>query len=240
MTLTPWDYRFWLAGLLIEAILVLVVLKKGAWRRWPFLLALAVFDICHSSVISRFSPQTHYAQYFYIYWYGHALRSLLAIGFLWDIFRAFPELKYVPKRMGLTLLTAGFIVTLGSVFLTTQQHPHLAYKVSCEAQMIRECVTVMWMAAALSLLGSISSLGMGWSLESVNITAGALASGIAAMLCAYYTGKHPAQGHLFDKLQTCTEIAVFLSWIKTLISIPGALLPDSALHSNEPYEESCS
>jgi hypothetical protein len=105
--------------------------------------------------------------------------------------------------------------------------------------MIRECVTVLWMCCAGSLLASISFLGPGWSLESVNITAGFLTMGIAAMIAAYLTSRRPNHGHLFDNLQTCIDIAVFLSCVKSLRHSAGAFVPDSALHAvNELHEES--
>lgn len=228
MILHPLDLFFIVVSVLAEAILALVILRKDAARRWPFLLALALFDLLHGVLMASYLSNYH--SYFYIYWYGHGVRSLLTLGLLRDVLRAFPELKYVPKRVGLMLLSAGLTVTIGSVLLTTLHHPHTTYKITYEVLMIRECVTVLWVCCAGTLLASISFLGLGWSFESVKITSGFLIMGVAAMLAASLTSSWPSHGHVIDKLQTCTEIAVFLSWIKTLISLPDALLSDSALH----------
>lgn len=237
MTLHPLDYTLWAASCLAEAILALVILKKDAARRWPFLLSLMLFDICHSALIAHYPPRTHYRQYFYIYWYGQGARSLLSLGLLWDVFRSLPALKYVPKHIGLMLLSAGLTVTIGSVFMTTLHHPH-TYPLIAQILMIRECVTVLWMCCAATLLGSISFLGLGWSLQSVNVTAGFLASGVAAMIAASLTSSWPHYGHLFDKLQTCIDIVVFLSWIKSLCHTADAFGSDTALNAvNELYEE---
>lgn len=229
-----------------------VVLKKGARRRWPFLLALMLFDLLQSALICfclGYSHEKHLVvvrhrwPYFYIYWYGQGLRSLLTLGLLWDVFRSLPALKYVPKRIGLVLLSAGLTVTIGSIFLTTLHHPHTAYKITYEVLLIRECVTVLWMGCALTLLGSVSFLGLGWSRESVSITSGFLATGIAAMIAASLTSSWPIHGHVIDKFQTCIDIAIFLSWIKSLCrpSLPDVLLSDSALNALTEFfeEQSC-
>lgn len=232
------DVILWAILFIAEAIFAVVILKKNAARRWPFLLALVLFDILYYSLIAtQIHSRSHY---FYTYWYSQGVRSLLSMGLLWDIFRKFPELKYVPKSIGLTLLSVGLTVTIGSVILTTLHHPNTTYKITYEVLMINECVAVLWMGAALSLLHSISRLGLGWGLESVNIAAGAVVFGLAAMLAASSISSWPQYGHVFDKLQTCIEIAVFLSWIKTLCrpSVPDAPLSDSALNAiTEFFEE---
>lgn len=236
MILHPLDYIIWAGSCIAEAILAFVILNKGAARRWPFLLALMLFDLLHSAL--TVTHRAHYRSYFYIYWYGQGARSLLTLGLLWDVFRSLPALKYVPKRIGLMLLSVGFTVTAGSVFLTALHHPHTAYPITNQVLLIRECITVLWMCCAATLLGSISFLGLGWSLESVNITAGFLVMGVAAMIVASLTSSWPDHGHLFDRLQTCIDIAVFLSWIKALCHAAGAFRPDSALNAvNELYEE---
>ena len=235
MTLHPLDLALILAPTLAEAILAYVILKKNAARRWPFLLALCLFDLFYGAMLA-----THlgsYRSYFYVYWYGQGLRSFVMLGILWDIFRAFPELKYVPKRLGLVLFCAGLTITIGSVILTTLHHPNATNKIEYEILMVRECVTVLWFASAISLLKSISFLGLGWGLESVNVAAGAVAFGLAGMIAASLTSWRPHYGPLLNNLQTCTETAVFLSWIKTLCHSAGSLVPDSALNPNELLEE---
>lgn len=237
MKLHPTDVFLWALLSLAEVILAFVILKKGAERRWPFLLAFALFDLLHTVLLA--SHVGDYRSYFYIYWYGQGVRSLLTLGWLWDVSRAFPELKYVPKRMGLILLWVGITITAGSVFLTALQHPNTTYPLINTVLLIRGCMTVLWMGCAAALLGSISFLGLGWALQAVNVAAGAVAVGVAGMIAATLTSSWPGQGHLIDKLQTCIEIAVFLSWIKALCYTPDAPLSDSALNviTNELYEE---
>lgn len=227
MRLHPIDIAFWVILCVLESILAVVILKKNAARRWPFLLALCLFDIVYIGLLA--SSAHVYRHYFYIFWYGQGVRSLLSLGLLWDVFRAMPALKYVPKRIGLTLLSAGLCVTFGSVVLTTLHHPH-TFPLIAEILMIRECVTVIWMCCAATLLGSISFLGLGWSVESVRVTSGFLVSGLAAMLAASFTSSWPQYGQVFDKLQTCVDIVVFFSWIKSLFSLAGKPSPDSALN----------
>jgi hypothetical protein len=226
------DYALCAVLSLAQAILVLVILKKGAVRRWPFLLALCLFDLAENALLAAHTGSAHYRQYFYIYWYGNWSRALLSLGVIWDIAKAIPCLKYVPKRIGLVLMAFGLAVTAGSVLLTTTHHPNVIYPQTAQVLMVRECVTVAWLCFALSLLGSISSLRLGWPKDPLSIAGGAIIWGLADMHAAHLISWWPQHGHLIDQIQIAVEIAVLLSWSVTLRrpSLPDAPLSDSALH----------
>lgn len=223
-----------------EAILVVVILKRRAARRWPFLLIIAVFDLLHSALTVTHLGRVHYRQYFYIYWYGQWARALISLGLLWDVARAMPGLKYVPKRIGLTLSIFGIAVTVGAVMITSQHHAANVFPLIAQVMMIRECISVAWMCFAATLLGSISLLGMGWTAESLNITGGFVISGTTAMLAANLMTSWPTHRATIDDLQNCIEIAVFAYWSVVLCRPPLAdeVLSDSALNVvNELFEE---
>jgi hypothetical protein len=225
MTPHPYVYALWALSCVAEAAVVLSILKGGAARRWPFLLALVAFDLIHNALLVAHLGRAHYRHYFYIYWIGQGIRAPLSLGLLWDVARSMPILKYVPKHIGATLLTLGLTLTAGAVYMTAQHHPH-TYPLIAHVLMIRGCVTVAWMCFALTLLGSISFLGLGWRMEAVNITTGFVVSGIAAVLAASLTSSWPHYGRLIDQLQTCIDIVVLCSWARTLYRPP---LPDAPL-----------
>lgn len=209
----PFDNFIWALYSIAEAILVVVILKKGAARRWPFLLVLALFDLGHNYLLYTHLGEANYRQYFYIYWYGHGARALLSLGLIFDVARSMPGLKYVPQYIGVLLLAFGLAITIGSVFLTKTHHPSPEYsQIVARVLMMRECAAVAWMCLALSLLGSISILGLGWLVEPLSVTGGVVISGLAAMLAANLTSSRPKSGHLIDQIHTLLEIAVLLSW----------------------------
>lgn len=228
MTLHPWTFIPWLVAVLSELLLAVVIVRRRAQVRWPFLLALVVFDVLHSALISfclgisagHHLVVPHYKQYFYIYWYGHRLRSLLSLGLLWDVSRAMPLLRFIPARIGLAIASLGFTVTVGSVYLASLHHP-VTYRMTADALILRECSIVAWMCLAATLLGSISYLGLGWAREPLNITAGFLVAAVTEITASTLMGHWLSRGQLINTIQTYFDIAVFLFWVQTIYRTPA-------------------
>lgn len=223
-----------------QAILAGVLLKRGAAKRWPYLLRICLFDIGYSALLFHYTGIENYKTYFYIFWVGMGTRHLLALGLLRDVIRAFPTLKYLPKRIGLTLFTFGTVVTLGAVLITTHQHPHTSYLITAQVLMIGQCVTIAWMCFAGTLLFSISILGLGWEREPMAIATGFVFSGLAAMITFTLMSSWPEHRHMIDVVQNCIEIAVLLFWSVSLCRnyVPDRAWSDSALNAvNELLEE---
>lgn len=240
--MNPYLYTVVIWGLLAvaEVTLAVVILSKGATRRWPFLLLLIVFDLIYYYLAYTHLGHAHRRQYFYIFWYGQRIRALISIGMIWDIARSVPGLKYVPKRIGLVLFTFGLGITVGAVIITSHHHTAGVSPLVAQALMIRECVAVAWLFLTMSLLWSISSLGMGWLIEALNMTTGFVFSGMASMLATYLMSSRPAYRDAIDNLQNCIEIVVFLSWsaVLCLPPLPDEVLSESALNTlTELFEE---
>lgn len=227
MTPNPLSISLWVLQTVITFLLVLTVIKTNSGRRWPFLLAIMVFDLAHAAVLAYTFP--HYAAYFYTYWIGHAVRSLLSLGLLYDVLRSLPAMRYVPKKIGLFILCFTLTITAGAVFLATLHHAN-TFPLTATVLMMQQCTSVAWMSLAVCLLCAASFLGLSWGLESVRITSGFLVMGLAAMLWATLTSSWPHYGRVFDKLQTCIEIGVLFSWINTFL--PDSPASDSALNLN--------
>jgi hypothetical protein len=193
---------------------------------------ICLFDLAENALLYTHTGKAHYRQYFNIYWYGLGARTLLTLGLLWDVIRCLPTLRFVPKHIGLMLATFGLTITAAAVYLTLRHHPH-TFPITAQVLMIRECVSVSWMCFGISLLASISLLGLGWSLEAVDVTAGFIASGMAALVASNLMSSWPTHGHMIDLIQNCIEIAVILSWIKTIGRplLPDEVLSDSALNT---------
>ena len=230
-------YVSWGVLSLAEAILVAVILYKGAAKRWPFLLSITLFDLAYSAVL--YCVIDHCTMYFDIFWYGQALRSLLSLGILWDIARSIPNLQYVPKRVAVFLVTLGLTITAGSVLLTMQHHSN-TYPIVAQAFMIRECVSVAWLCCAFTLLFSVSLLAMGWNRDGLYITSGFVFSGMTAAAAAHVMVSYPHYRERIDFVQTCIETAVLVFWSVMLCRCPAADddVSDSVLDAiNEALEE---
>lgn len=230
-------YVSWGILSLAEAILVAVILYRRATARWPFLLAITLFDLAYSAVL--YAVIANCTTYFDIFWYGQGIRSLLSLGLLWDIARSIPGLQYVPKRVGAFLITLGLTITVGSVLLTMQHHSNTEH-IAAEVYMIRECVSVAWLCCAFTLLFSVSLLGMGWKKDGLYITAGFVFSGMTAVAASHFMVSYPQYHARIDFVQTCFETAVLVFWSVMLCrcSAPDEDLSGSVLAViNELLEE---
>jgi hypothetical protein len=80
-------YITWLLGPLLEAALLVVMVRQGAQSRFPRFFAYIVFQVLKSLVL--FVVYHYYADnYFYAYWTGNALSVLLSVTVLDEIWRS--------------------------------------------------------------------------------------------------------------------------------------------------------
>lgn len=225
------SYAIWAAAFSSKAIMAVVLFSHA--RRWPFLLALMVFDLIHSSLL--LATLHHYTSYFYTYWIGQGLRSLLSVGLLWDVLRNLPAMRFLPRRIGIFLLTFALTITAGAVFIAALSSSH-TYPLTDMVLTLERCATVAWMSLAACILCAVSFLGMGWTLEGVNITAGFVVSGMAAMLAASLISSYPAHGHLIDQLHTAIDISVLSYWFTCLYCSRPEIASD-CLNPNQLFKE---
>ena len=80
-------YVTWLLGPLLEASLIIVMLKRGAQGRYPRFFAYIVFQVL-KSVVLFFVYHYFASNYFYAYWTGNALSVLLSVTVLDEIWRS--------------------------------------------------------------------------------------------------------------------------------------------------------
>jgi hypothetical protein len=80
-------YITWLLGPLLEAALLVVMIRRGARSRFPRFFAYILFQVLKSLVL--FVVYHYYADnYFYAYWTGNALSVLLSVTVLDEIWRS--------------------------------------------------------------------------------------------------------------------------------------------------------
>jgi hypothetical protein len=106
----PFEYIVWFSGALLEAIVVVCSLCRGAFRRY---LALNLYMAASCTVsVARFHILNHYgfnsSQYFYFYYYSDAL---LTIGLFFTLISLYSRV--------LEEMKAERWVRLGSIFLLT-------------------------------------------------------------------------------------------------------------------------
>lgn len=214
MKLLSIDTILWVLHLAGGALLTFILVRRSLVRRWRFLLAITVFDLLYGSIL--YVSLSNYFVYYWVFWCGLGLRYLLGLGLLWDVFRALPMLRFIPKNIGLILLAFGLTITVGSVLISLQHHNTQIYPITAQVLMIRECVTVAWACVAFTLLASASFHALGWDLEALNVTAGVVTTGIAAMVAASMMNAHPELRNIIDRTQMFVEIAVLLFWSSKL------------------------
>jgi len=104
-------YITWLLGPLLEAALLVVMVRQGARSRFPRFFAYIVFQVVKSLVLF---VVYHYSadSYFYAYWTGNALSVLLSVTVLDEIWRSLFRGYEGIQNLGSTLFRWACVVMI--------------------------------------------------------------------------------------------------------------------------------
>jgi hypothetical protein len=193
----------WIVNWMGYLVVAILLLRKDHRRRWPFFLALCIFHLTQDAFLATQTSVAHYTTYFYTYWYGEIVSSLLTFGVLRDIARSVPGLRFLPRQISIVFITAASVITCGAAALACVQHVDLP-RVAVTALTIHRAIAAAWITFAMAMLWGILSLGMRFRMHTLQITTAFLVSGLSKLLTDYGATIWPHQSWKFD----CTHTAL--------------------------------
>jgi len=85
MVLRPLIHDIWLAGIVLQVILVGILAFRKAWMRFPFFAAYASFSLFETGFTLAVAKNG--MLYFYSYWICEAIATILGLAVVYEVFR---------------------------------------------------------------------------------------------------------------------------------------------------------
>src|SRR5881398_145297 len=113
-------YAKWIAPATLQALILLVMIRRRLFREFPFFWAYTAFEVVYFACRFPFTfRDADYPKFFFISWTGKAIEMALVFAVIYEIFRhvfrPYPALAQLGKilfRWGLVVLL--FVVTVAT------------------------------------------------------------------------------------------------------------------------------
>jgi hypothetical protein len=164
------NFILWWGELPLQAILLYVLVRKRAFRTFPWFFAYTLFAV--TAGISRFLVRNHHPIYSRVYWATEAVYPLLGIAVMYEVFRSvfrnFSRLWWFPPIFPLTVaLSLGLTISRSLSVPSGLQSGAAAWIVGAEAG-----VRLLQVAMFALLVTLVLLFGLRWRQQAFGICAG--------------------------------------------------------------------
>ena len=160
----------WVAGMVLQGVLSLVLLGKKAWRHFPVFTSYSVFSFIAN--LSVYLLHDSRKLYFYSFWIGEAIAIVLGFGVVYEIFfHLFSSHKALLRLAGLIFrwtIVALFCVALSVVLV---QSP-VASMLRNGVLIFDEATRVVEVGLLMFLFGASAAFGLHWKQAEFGIALG--------------------------------------------------------------------
>jgi hypothetical protein len=160
MSLSPVDYVVWLVALLLQVLIMAIMIRRGLLREFPVFFAYSAFQVFRSCLQFTIRHGLGYTEYFYTYWAGQAISTILAFAVTYELFshafRSYAGLRNLGRLLFqialVGLLLVGVLVAASDP--GTEAHPAMTMVLLLErsADVVRVGL-VLFLFAVSSYLG---------------------------------------------------------------------------------------
>lgn len=209
MTLTATQYALWFAGFAAHALLAVVMLKGGSYRRWPSLFSLAIYEM--GLTITLFSLSHHRPMYFYVFWVGAIIRTAFGLWLVSDVIKALPGIQYAPKSLALGFVSVAVALAIGSAWMASSGGTQ-TFHLTMMALTLARCMSVIWGVLTITLFVGIGFCGLGWTPTPLKMASSVLVLVLLSCADSYAMSIWPKYStHIHDIFNLCT-LGVRFSW----------------------------
>ena len=219
MNLTTLDNAFWIASLILDLVLLVVMIRRGRWRAFPCFSAWAVFRILNSACLFlayRFGSRDLYA---WMYWLFAFVDIGLQVAVVFElsnqVFRSADATSETTRRL---VRWIGIAASVAAIVLVCGVHPSAPR--SLDAWEVRGSLFASLLICELFTLVVLISqrFGFGWRTHVIGVGTGltfwAIISLIVDILYGYWG---PAlHSRELEHVRILSFLAAQLFWIVAL------------------------
>ena len=112
--------QLWIAGMLLQAVLAVVLVAKRAWKKFPVFTAYSAFSL--ATGLGLYSLRTMKPLYMKVFWFAEIVGLLLGFAVIYEIFsvllKSYPALRTLARSAFQWAAVA--LVLLGCIVLYSQ------------------------------------------------------------------------------------------------------------------------
>lgn len=167
----------WIASFLLTAATLAVLLHQRLARAWPSVVTLLSLDLLLSVLL--YFVRSHYAWYFYLFWGGSALRSMLSLWVMADTLRSIPGAGFIQTRARIVILSLTLAMAIGSGIsawggqvgwvLELPNHGSEAKLILQAILLYNRAVSFASLTLVVGVLGAVYLIGLGWDYAGATI-----------------------------------------------------------------------
>jgi hypothetical protein len=152
------------------ATAVFAFLWKRQISRWPFLFSALALEMAIDLICLHLMGPHHYRQYFFTFWWGQVAQAFLKIGIIADVFRSFPGLDFLPKRVYLFITVAALVMGILAGAYCYHISPDVGARIQNLALLMNRCVNISFGAFAMVILFTFKAFNFGWDPSGARIS----------------------------------------------------------------------
>jgi hypothetical protein len=170
MTLKSLIDALWVAGIVLQGALAVVLLGRRAWRRFPLFTAYSLFVFVVS--VAFYFLQRRPAIFFYVYWIEEAIAMILGFGVVYEVFQhLFSTHKALLKLAGLIFkLTVAALFCVALIVVIVQSPG--ASSLSKAVLVLEEATRIVEVGLLMFLFGASAAFGLHWKQAEFGIALG--------------------------------------------------------------------
>jgi len=162
---------FWLAGIVFQAAVVVVLGLKRAWRKFPLFTCYSVFNLCSAVLI--YLAQPHRLFYFYSYWIAEAASIILAFAVLYEVFgHLFHGHNALRKLARLSFNCVLFVFLCVGIIVLLRQSPVGFRAISSAVLIVEQAARIIELGALMALFLLSTAFGLHWRQQVFGIALG--------------------------------------------------------------------
>jgi hypothetical protein len=215
-----------LAGIGLQGLLVLVVLAKRLWNKFPVFSSYVLFVF--ATVAALYAIRGQAVLYFYSYWICEAIGLLLGVGVIFEIFRTLLQPYLALRRTAALILSFVIVFLVILSILVAYVQPTAKANFMTAILVGEEATRILEIGLLMFLFVFSTAFGLHWRQQAFGITLG-LGLFVAFELIGVTTRAHvgAAAAEIFALLRLLAVDCSLLIWLGYL------LVPEGVTVSNE-------
>jgi hypothetical protein len=161
----------WIATILGQPSLALMMAVNGSWKRWPSLFVFIAWQSVKSSILLALYLRHDQAAYFYVFWFGDLLGQAMQVCILIQIACRLCGISPSFRKALRWVVSAAATASLFLAYSLASQVRHDAFvQIMQEVLLVERTVSIAWCLTFLLIAFTAGFAGLRWRRELLGVS----------------------------------------------------------------------